>query len=89
MLGDGKLAAGLRLLPELAERAVHPLGDQLGLSLEDTARGIVTVATSAMANAMREITIARGGTPPGASDRIRGRWSALRNLLAAELGVRR
>ncbi|HWI74808.1 MAG TPA: hydantoinase/oxoprolinase family protein [Baekduia sp.] len=63
MLGDGALAAGIHLDREDARMVLEPLGEGVGLSVDDVARGIMTVAAASMANAIREITIERGRDP--------------------------
>jgi N-methylhydantoinase A len=63
MLGKGHLASGLMLDPRAAANAVASVATALGLSADDTARGIVRIAASHMANAIREITIEKGVDP--------------------------
>jgi N-methylhydantoinase A len=60
---DSPLAGGVRLDREAAERAVGALAAELGLSLEDTAAGIVRVASAEMAQAVRVVTVERGVDP--------------------------
>ena len=55
--------AGVRLDRAAAERAVAGLAEQLGLELEETAAGIVRVASAAMAQAVRVVTVERGIDP--------------------------
>src|SRR3954465_4206046 len=50
---------------QAAERAVGRLASELGLSTEDTAAGIVRVSGSAMAQAVRMVTVERGIDPRG------------------------
>jgi N-methylhydantoinase A len=57
------LAGGVRLDRSAAERAVGELAGELGLSLDDTAAGIVRVASAAMAQAVRVVTVERGIDP--------------------------
>ena len=57
------LAGGVRLDRSAAERAVGELAGELGLSLEETAAGIVRVASAAMAQAVRVVTVQRGIDP--------------------------
>jgi N-methylhydantoinase A len=57
------LAGGVRLDRAAAERAVGALGEELDLSVEDTAAGIVRVASAAMAQAVRVVTVERGIDP--------------------------
>lgn len=57
------LGGSLKLDKEAARRAAASVGDALGMDVEQTALGIVAVADAAMANAIREITVARGIDP--------------------------
>jgi len=57
------LGGNLALDKDAARTAVAHVGDDLGLSAEETALGIVAVADAGMANAIREITVARGIDP--------------------------
>jgi N-methylhydantoinase A len=60
---DAPLAGGVRLERAAAERAVGSLAEELGLSVDDTAAGIVRVASAAMAQAVRVVTVERGIDP--------------------------
>jgi N-methylhydantoinase A len=60
---DSPLAGDVELDRETAERAVGGLGEALGLSLEETAAGIVRVAGTEMAQAVRVLTVERGIDP--------------------------
>ncbi len=60
---DSPLAGGVELDLAAAERAVAGLGDALGLSAAETAAGIVRVAGSEMARAVRVMTVERGIDP--------------------------
>ncbi len=60
---DSPLAGDVELGREAAEKAVGGLGEQLGLSLEETAAGIVRVAGTEMAQAVRVLTVERGIDP--------------------------
>ena len=44
----------------LAERALAPIADALGMGMVDTALGVVTVANATMARALRRVTVERG-----------------------------
>ena len=48
---------------DLAEKAIGALGDKLGLSLMETAEGILAVVTANMARAIRTISVQRGHDP--------------------------
>ena len=60
---ESPLAGGVRLDRAAAERVVGALGEQLGLELEETAAGIARVASAAMAQAVRVVTVERGIDP--------------------------
>ena len=60
---DSPLAGGVRLDRAAAERAVGELADELGLRLDETAAGIARVASAAMAQAVRVVTVERGIDP--------------------------
>jgi len=57
------LAGGVRLDRAAAERAVGELAEELELGLEETAAGIARVASAAMAQAVRVVTVERGIDP--------------------------
>jgi N-methylhydantoinase A len=57
------LSDDVRLDLGRAEAALEPLAEQLHQSLENIARGILLISSSAMANAIREITVERGYDP--------------------------
>ncbi|WP_159501266.1 hydantoinase/oxoprolinase family protein [Microbacterium sp. 18062] len=57
------LGGSLTLDEAAAASALAAVGDALGLSVERTALGVIEVADAAMANAIREITVARGIDP--------------------------
>ena len=48
---------------DLAEKAIGALGEKLGLSLMETAEGILAVVTANMARAIRTISVQRGHDP--------------------------
>ncbi|MET0615305.1 MAG: hydantoinase/oxoprolinase family protein [Thermoleophilaceae bacterium] len=60
---DSPLAGGVRLDRAAAERAVAGLAEELGLGVEETAAGIPRVASAAMAQAVRVVTVERGIDP--------------------------
>jgi N-methylhydantoinase A len=60
---DSPLAGGVELDRAASERAVGELATSLGLSLEETAAGIVRVAGAEMARAVRVMTVERGIDP--------------------------
>src|SRR4051812_1225504 len=57
------LAGGVELDADAARAAVGGLADELGLSVEDAAAGIVRVASAEMARAVRVMTVERGVDP--------------------------
>jgi N-methylhydantoinase A len=57
------LPGGIDLDHTAAVRAVERLADELGLELEETARGILRVANAEMAGAVRVMTVERGIDP--------------------------
>jgi N-methylhydantoinase A len=63
MLGHGRLASGLGLDGDLARAALAPLANDLELTVEGVAKGVLTIANAAMANAIREITVEQGQDP--------------------------
>jgi len=60
MLGDGHLASGLVLDRAAAETACRELAESLGLGLDELCAGILRVACTAMADAVREIAVEYG-----------------------------
>jgi len=60
---EGFLGGQMLLDQEAACRAVKSIGDQLGLSVEETAEGICKVADAKMADAIRQLTIRKGIDP--------------------------
>ena len=63
-LADGtELGGEVVLERDLAEKALASLGENVGLSTEETASGIVRVADAEMARALRVISVERGLDP--------------------------
>ncbi|MEX0963141.1 MAG: hydantoinase/oxoprolinase family protein [Pseudohongiellaceae bacterium] len=60
---DLTLAGDLKLNPEKARASIEPLAQQIGLSIEETALGIVDIATEHMAKAIRLISVNKGYDP--------------------------
>jgi N-methylhydantoinase A len=90
MLGEGELASGISLDPELALAALAPLAERLGLEVEGVARGILTIANAAMADTIREITAEQGADPRQATlMAFGGAGPVFATLLARELGIGR
>src|SRR5215213_9270351 len=87
---DAPLAGGVRLDRAAAERAVGGLAEELGLGVEETAAGIVHVASAAMAQAVRVVTVERGIDPRDLSLVPFGGAGPLHAAqIADELGMRR
>ena len=62
---DSRLAGGLGLDLEAAERAIDGLATSLGLDRLETAAGILRVANQEMVRALRVVTVERGIDPRG------------------------
>ena len=60
---DTTLAGNLRLNLEKARESILPLAQAIGLSIEETALGIVDIANEHMAKAIRLISVNRGFDP--------------------------
>ena len=60
---DAPLAGGVRLDRGAAESAVRRLGEALGITVDEAARGIVRVADEEMLRALRVATVERGVDP--------------------------
>lgn len=60
MLGPGQLASGITLDIGAAEAAVTRVANVIGQPVETSAAGILRIAASSMANAMREISVGQG-----------------------------
>jgi N-methylhydantoinase A len=89
MLGRGVLAGGLEMSRSAAVAALQRLAEALELDVGRVAQGIVRIASAAMANAIREITVERGEDPRRAALLAFGGAGPLfATLLARELGVR-
>jgi N-methylhydantoinase A len=89
MLGEGVLASGLHLDADAARAAMTPIAAQLGMESDDVARGILTIATANMANAIREITVEQGVDPRRCTIApFGGAGPLFGTLLARELDIR-
>jgi N-methylhydantoinase A len=90
MLGPGRLASGIMLDMAAAERVIATVAGRIGQPVEATAAGILQIASSAMANAMREISVEQGLDP---RDMVLlpfgGAGPMMATLLADEMGMRR
>jgi N-methylhydantoinase A len=88
LAGDTKLAGGVTLDAEAAERAVAGLGRDLGLEPLETAAGIFRVANQEMVRALRVVTVERGVDPRGfALLPFGGAGPMHAAAIAAELGI--
>ncbi|MDR3495991.1 MAG: hydantoinase/oxoprolinase family protein [Ancalomicrobiaceae bacterium] len=67
LIGDDFLGGGMKLDKAAATAAVGRLADKLGLTLNETAEGILTIINSNMANAIRSRTVQKGIDPRGFS----------------------
>ncbi|MFG1687022.1 hydantoinase/oxoprolinase family protein [Nonomuraea sp. NPDC049269] len=83
------LGGRMRIDVDAARRALQPLADQLGESLERTAAGVITVASERMVMAVHDITISEG-VDPRESVIVAGGGAAGLNIgpIAGELGCR-
>ena len=90
MLGPGDLASGIHLDIAKAEAALASVAGPLGQSVQATAAGIMLISASAMANAMREISLDQGLDPRGLTLLpFGGAGPLMGTLLADELGMSR
>ncbi len=63
MLGSGRLASNMTLDRRKAEAAIQTIAAQLNKKIPETSIGIIQIACSNMANAIREITVEQGIDP--------------------------
>ncbi|HWJ71554.1 MAG TPA: hydantoinase/oxoprolinase family protein [Kaistia sp.] len=90
MLGTGKLASGITLAFDKAAEAVDRVGTAIGQNVEATAVGIMRISASAMANAMREVSVEQGLDPREMTLLpFGGAGPLMACLLADELGMQR
>ncbi len=86
----GWLGESVQLRRELAEQAIATVADPLGLSLEETAVGIRTLANATMSRALRVISVERGLDPADFALLAFGGAGAMHACaLAEELGMRK
>jgi N-methylhydantoinase A len=62
---DNFLGGAMRLDPDAARRAIGGLAQRLGLGLEETAEGVLTIVNANMANAISSRTVQKGLDPRG------------------------
>jgi N-methylhydantoinase A len=85
---EGLLGGRMRLVPDLALRAVSRVADALGLTAQEAARGIIDIVTSNMIRAIRVITVERGFDPRDFTLIAFGGAGPLHaRQVAAELGI--
>ncbi len=88
LAGDSRLAGGVELDADAAERAIADLGRSLGLDSLETAAGILRVANQEMVRALRVVTVERGVDPRGfALLPFGGAGPMHAAAIAAELGI--
>ncbi|MDA0180267.1 hydantoinase/oxoprolinase family protein [Solirubrobacter phytolaccae] len=84
----GGIAGGIELDREAAERAVDTLAEQLDLSRQETAEGIIKVANAEMVRALRVMTVERGVDPRSLALMAFGGAGGLHAAaIAEELGI--
>ncbi len=89
MLAEGDLAGGVRLDVEKARAVLAPLAERLQFTVEDVARGVLTIVNANMANAIREVTIEQGHDPRRTTlVAFGGAGPLFGTLLARELEIR-
>jgi N-methylhydantoinase A len=88
-LPEELIGGGMRLDRGLAEAAIAPLAGKLGLSLRETALGIVRIVNANMMRAIRVVSIERGHDPRAFTLMPFGGAGALHAVeIARELGIR-
>lgn len=87
---DAILGGRMQIRHDLAETAVRGLAFRLGLGLNETAQGIISVATASMAKAIRVVSMQRGHDPRDYTLMAFGGAGPLHAArLARELGISR
>ncbi len=90
MLGVGEFQSGLKLNRAKAHAAVNEIARKLAISVDETSRGIISIITAAMSNAIREITLEQGEDPRKMTLlAFGGGGPLLACLLAEDLGITR
>jgi N-methylhydantoinase A len=88
-LPEALIGGGMRLDRGLAEAAIAPLAEKLGLGLRETALGIVRIVNANMMRAIRVVSIERGHDPRSFTLMPFGGAGSLHAVeIARELGVR-
>ena len=60
---DQLVGGALRLHPHLAEAALRPIAERLGLGLSETSDGVLRVVEANMVNAVKSVSVKRGRDP--------------------------
>lgn len=90
MLGRGALANGMHLDVDAARAAISRLGEELNLDVTSIATGIVSIASAAMAEAIRTVSVEIGEDPRSAAlIQFGGAGPLFAVLLARELEIDR
>ncbi len=88
-LGEELGGGVLKLRRDLAVEAIAKLADELGMGLEETAFGIIRLANTVMAKALRIVTVERGYDPRDFTMFVFGGAGGLHGIeLAEDLNVR-
>ncbi|MEU4650150.1 hydantoinase/oxoprolinase family protein [Nocardia fluminea] len=88
--GEGSLAGGLQIDHDAARTVIGSLADTVGLDLHAAAAGVLAIAASSMANAVRAVTTERGLDPRDFALFAYGGNGPLHiSLVARELGISR
>jgi N-methylhydantoinase A len=88
-LPEALIGGGMRLDRQLAEAAIAPLAEKLGLGLREAALGIVRIVNANMMRALRVVSIERGHDPRSFTLMPFGGAGALHAVeIAREIGIR-
>ncbi|MDX6600232.1 MAG: N-methylhydantoinase, partial [Gaiellales bacterium] len=86
---EGLLGGALPLDADAAHGALAALGERLGVSAEEAARGMFSIVSANMAQAIREITVRRGIDPRGSLlIAFGGAGAQHAAAVAAQMGIR-
>ncbi len=86
--GEALLDGAMPIQRDLSENSIRKLSEDLGISLEETALGIVRVACATMSKAIRSISVERGHDPRDFALMVYGGAGPLHAIdVAEELGV--
>jgi N-methylhydantoinase A len=90
ILPAGRIAGGISLDVDAAQRALATVGEAVGLSELDTAIGAIRIVSSTMADAIRSVSLARGHDPRQAAlIAFGGAGPLFATMLAQELDIDR